>query len=1037
MLRLNQILPPARKISRKHYLGKVLSLYASNRCGIRKLSSVAQCVPADRELQRPGIHKLCEGQELDGFIVQQVADIPELHLRTYRLVHKATGAQYLHVDRDDTNNAFSVGFRTTPSNSTGLPHILEHTTLCGSVGYPCRDPFFKMLNRSMATFMNAMTGPDYTIYPFATQNPKDYCNLMSVYLDAVFRPQLRELDFRQEGWRLEHEDVEDRNSPIIIKGVVFNEMKGVFAENQNIFQQNLLNEILPSHTYKYVSGGDPISIPKLSHKDLTDFQSKYYSPSNARFFSYGNFPITDHVSFINNNYLKDYGALTSITARETLVPPEKRWKSPRQKHVACRLDPMVADKDKQSTVAVGLLCSDITNIQDTFELHVLSELLVKGPNSAFYKTMVEPNIGAGFAPVTGYDAHTKDTIFAVGLQGVSAADFEKVVKIFDNTVDTVVSKGFDENQVEGVLHNIELNMKHQVSDFGLGLLFNLTPLWNHDGDLVKALRIENQVSQLRQNLKHNPHYLQDKVKLFLDDNDHRLVLTMSPDECYEENLKRTEQELLKEKLASLTEEDKNKIYLQGIDLKREQERTVDTSCLPTLRVTDLKQIIDQTPVKSSSFASVPVQICVQPTNGISYFRGILNVSNLNDELKALVPLFCHVVTKMGTRKHDYRELDSLVQLKTGGLNLTPHIAEDMHDLSLYEEGVVLSSHCLDRNAKDLFELWSEIFQEVTLSDVKRFDTLVKVLAANLGNGIVSMGHVYAISAAASLISPSALQKELYSGLSHVSRMRDVAQMMDLAPVLEKIKTISECLLNKRHLRCAVNLSADSESSVMSKIESFINSLPASCEKPFVQTRAKDTNMSVTIPATHHVLPIPVNYVAKCVATVPYSHEHFAPLRVLARLLTSKYLHPLIREKGGAYGSGASLSMTGVFSFFSYRDPGSCSTLNVFDGAHDWVLGNKFMDQDVEEAKLGVFQRLDAPIPPGSRGMIHFLDGIDDESLQLHREALMTVSRDDLHTVCRQYLGWDSGTRSSLALVGPQNKQLVTREGECWNVVVQE
>ncbi|KAJ9584248.1 hypothetical protein L9F63_021410 [Diploptera punctata] len=249
-------------------------------------------VPVLRKFKKPDLK---EGQEVEGFVVQQISEVPEFRLFVYRLFHSDTGAQYIHIHRDDSNNAFSIGFRTTPNDSTGLPHILEHTTLCGSQSYPCRDPFFKMLNRSLATFMNAMTGPDYTMYPFATQNSQDYNNLMSVYLDAVLRPQLRESDFRQEGWRLEHEDLNDPKSPIIIKGVVFNEMKGVFSENQSLFEQQLLNNILPSHTYGFVSGGDPLVIPNLTYQDLKAFHTKYYSPGNSRIYSYGNFPLIEHL----------------------------------------------------------------------------------------------------------------------------------------------------------------------------------------------------------------------------------------------------------------------------------------------------------------------------------------------------------------------------------------------------------------------------------------------------------------------------------------------------------------------------------------------------------------------------------------------------------------------------------------------------------------------------------------------------------------------------------------------------------------------
>nr|CAD7193919.1 unnamed protein product [Timema douglasi] len=849
--------------------------------------------PTPEASKKSSLVDLCEGKELEGFVIQQVSEIPDFHCKAYRLLHTATGAQYLHIYRNDSNNVFSIGLRTTPNDSTGLPHILEHTTLCGSVQYPCRDPFFKMLNRSMATFMNAMTGPDYTMYPFSTQNKQDYHNLMSVYLDAVFRPKLRESDFRQEGWRLEHEQVEDPTSPIIFKGVVFNEMKGVFAENQSLFGQKLLNTILPSNTYGYVSGGDPLVIPKLTYKDLVAFHKKYYSPSNSRIYSYGNLPLEEHLNYINSSYLVKF---EPSPYKDTSVPSEKRWQSGKSQHISCRPDPMAADPEKQSSIAISFLCSNINDIQETFELQVLSELLVKGPNSAFYKTLVEPNIGAGFSPVTGYDAHTKDTIFTVGLQGLNAIDFDKVVNIFDKTVDTVIENGFEERHIEGVLHRIELSLKHQSSDFGLNLLFGLTPLWNHDGDLVKALKIGEQVLHLRQNLKINPQHLQDKVCTYLKANKHRLVLTMSPDESYESKQAQAEQQLLSSKLANLSEKDREVIYQQGIELKREQENTADTS----------------------------------------------------------------------------------------------------------------------------------------------FETLVRVSAADLVNGIIDMGHHYAISSAASLVSLSACRKELLSGLSYVTKMREIAQKTDLTPTLNQVQQISSLVLNKTHLRCATNLSPNEKDFILSKTGSFIESIPGVCDKPFIQTRVLDlAQPSGVSPAIHHVHAIPVNFAAKCVTTVPYTHGHFAPLRILTRLLTSKYLHPLIREKGGAYGSGASLSPSGVLNFFSYRDPNSTSTLDAFDEAHAWVSQNEFTDQDIEEAKLGIFQKIDAPIPPGSKGMNKFLYGIDDEVLQKHRLDLMTVSREDIHEVSSDYLDRNSKSKCARALIGPENKDLKSRSGEEWKIIVQE
>lgn len=979
--------------------------------------------------------EVTEGKELEGFMVQEVGEIPEFRLTAYRLLHQATRAQYLHIQRDDKNNAFSVGFRTTPNNSTGLPHILEHTTLCGSLLYPCRDPFFKMLNRSLATFMNAMTGPDYTIYPFATQNIQDYKNLMSVYLDAVFNPQLRESDFRQEGWRLEHENLNDPTSPIIIKGVVFNEMKGVFSENQSLFEQNLLNNILPGHTYSYVSGGDPLVIPNLTYNDLKAFHAHYYSPTNSRFYSYGNFPLIDHLKYVSDKYLSNFKNILPEDGSNTSVPSEKRWSAERLKHIPCRPDYMAADLKKQSTIAVSVLCSDITDIQETFELQVLSQLLVHGPNSAFYKTLIESNIGAAFAPATGYECQTKDTVFTVGLQGVNPEDFDKVVQLYDETLTNVVNEGFDEKHIEGVLHGTELNIKHQSADFGLRLLFGLTSLWNHDGDLMQALKVEDQVSILRRSLHENPRHLQDKVLKYMKENTHRLILTMSPDEDYEAKQAKAEQEVLHTKLAALSQKDKEVLLQEALKLCDEQEKTEDASCLPTLHMTDLKKEIDLTLITDVDISAIPIQVCVQPTNGMTYFRGIVNTSELSSELKTLVPLFCEIATKMGTNRHSYQDFHQLARLKTGGLSVSNHIADDTMDTFSYEEGILFSSYCLDRNVKDMFALWSELFSEGSYSDMKRFETLVRVTAAELINGIADMGHHYAMSSAASLVNPASYRKELVSGLSYVGRMREIAQMSDLSPVLSQMGQISQAVFNKNHLRCAVNLNPGAEDAVLKEMEMFLGSLSGTAGLPMLKTQDPNYYLKKSaVRSFHHIHPIPLNFAAKSVSTVYYCHSHFPSLQVMARLITSKFLHPHIREKGGAYGSGLSLSPCGVLNFYSYRDPNSTVTFDIFDQASEWILQNSFTDGDIEEAKLGVFQTVDAPIPPGSKGMNRFLYGIDDLILQMHRSALMSVTREDIIEVAEEYLGQKSQSKCGRALLGPKNEMLHLRKKENWQFV---
>ncbi|KAK6617415.1 hypothetical protein RUM43_014424 [Polyplax serrata] len=971
------------------------------------------------------------GDKISGFVVTEVEKIPEFQLTAIKLIHKATGGEYLHIDKDDSNNAFSVIFRTTPTNSTGLPHILEHTTLCGSQRFPCRDPFFKMLNRSLATFMNAMTAPDYTMYPFSTQNLKDYENLMSVYLDAVFHPMLNKSDFNQEGWRLEHVNPEDPTSPIIIKGVVYNEMKGVFADNQNIFEYALLRNILPSNTYGVCSGGDPMEIPSLTHEDLKNFHKNYYSPLNAKYYSYGNFPLESHLKTLSEQYLEKNN-LKATDKVSTVVPSEKRWSKPMRKHITCRVDPLAADQNKQSCVTISVLCCSITDVEECLLLKVLADLLVSGPNSSFYKTLIEPNIGAGFSPVTGYESQTRDTFFTVGLQGVSDKDFDKIIQIYDETVDAVIRDGFDKKNLEAILHSIELNLKHQSSNFGLGLLFSVTPIWNHEGDIINYLKIETHIEKLKKNIDEDPMYLQNTVKKYLKDNKHKLILTMSPDVDYDHKEKEKEQELIDRKVKNLSEADKKQIFEEGLKLLALQKKD-DKSCLPTLRVSDLRKDVEPVQMHEEKVENVSFHVIPQPTNGITYFRGLMTLGDLPEDMKPFLPLFATVSTKMGTKKRNYKEFDQLSTLKTGGLSLGTHFRDDTKNLEHVEESLSISSYCLNRNLNFMFELWQEIFEDMELSDVKRFETLVKAQAASLVNGVTDMGHHYAVLSAASLVSGSSLKKERSSGLTYVNFMKAIAQS-NLSDVLSTMAQIKDKVMTRSRLRCSLNVVEGTQSQVLEQAANFIKNTQGPPAEVFAMENVKLSNPSTN--GIFHVLPIPVSYTGKSVTTVPYEHEDCSAIGVLARLMTMKYLHPEIREKGGAYGGGVNLSASGLLNFFSYRDPNPVNSHAVYDEALAWLKRGDFTQEDVDEAKLGLFQSIDAPTPPGNKGMRWFLHGITDESLQRHRLRIMQVTKDKIIEVGDKYLGSANKNLVGRATIGPENKALTEDTEHKWTVIKQ-
>ncbi|XP_069314747.1 presequence protease, mitochondrial isoform X5 [Eulemur rufifrons] len=941
---------------------------------------------AHHKVQRWNSSPACEralqyrvGEKIHGFTVNQVTSVPELFLTAVKLSHDDTGARYLHLAREDTNNLFSVQFRTTPMDSTGVPHILEHTVLCGSQKYPCRDPFFKMLNRSLSTFMNAFTASDYTLYPFSTQNPRDFQNLLSVYLDAAFFPCLRELDFWQEGWRLEHENPDDPQSPLIFKGVVFNEMKGAFTDNERIFSQHLQNRLLPDHTYSVVSGGDPLCIPELTWEQLRQFHATHYHPSNARFFTYGNFPLEQHLKQIHEEALSRFQKIEPRTE----VPAQKPWDEPREFQITCGPDSFATDPCKQTTVSVSFLLPDITDTFEAFTLSLLSSLLIAGPNSPFYKALIESGLGTDFSPDVGYNGYTREAYFSVGLQGIAEQDIGTVRSLIDSTVDEVVEKGFEDDRIEAVLHKLEIQMKHQSPSFGLALTSYIASCWNHDGDPVELLQLGDLLVKFRQRLKDNPKFLQEKVKQYFKNNQHKLTLSMKPDDKYHEKQAQMEAEKLRQMVGSLSPEDKQLIYKKGLELRAEQSKPQDASCLPALKVSDIEPTTPVTELHVVLAAGdTPVQCCAQPTNGVVYFRAFSSLNSLPEELRPYVPLFCSVLTN-------------------------PRFEEEEH-----------------------------------------FRVLVKMAAQELANGVPDSGHLYASIRAGRTLTPAGDLQETFGGMDQVRLMKGVAEMADVTPVLRKLPRIKEHLLHCDNMRCSVNATPQQMARAQREVENFLRGLgcgqkgreparPHVVEKPahngsdgnahvcgsqIVRKLITDPTFTPCQMKTHFLLPFPVNYVGECIRTVPYTDPDHASLTILSRLMTAKFLHTEIREKGGAYGGGAKLSRSGVFTLYSYRDPNSVETLRAFGKAVDWAQSGKFTQQDIDEAKLSVFASVDAPVAPSDKGLDHFLYGLSDEMKQAHRERLFAVSHDSLVAVSHAHLGSARSTRG-WAILGPENAEI--------------
>jgi hypothetical protein len=958
------------------------------------------------------------GDRRHGFMVTGVSELPELNATLVQLRHARTGARMVHLAREDDNNLFGVGFRTTPRDSTGVAHILEHTVLCGSRRFPVRDPFFSMLKRSLSTFMNALTASDWTFYPFSSQNRSDFYNLMAVYLDAAFFPLLRERDFRQEGHRLECADPADSASPLQYKGVVYNEMKGAMADPSSLLHRRLTKALFPTITYGFNSGGEPEDILDLTHEQLKAFHATYYHPSNAYFFTYGNLPLDEHLRVIEEQALARFDALDVASA----VPDEQRFDRPRRVVETFPADDGEA-LEHRALVQLGWLTCPLADSFDRMAMTLLSELLLGNPAAPLYKALLDSGLGQNLAPGTGYHDDYRETCFAVGLQGTDPEAVEGIEALVLKTLKEVVGHGFSERQVEAAIHQLEFSQREVTGDqypFGLNLLMRLIGSWMHADDPVSPLRMEQDLARLRRERAAGP-FFENLIERWLLNNVHRVTLLLKPDAGQKERDEARLRARLENVAGRLTVAQRDDLARRGRELRQAQEAEEDLACLPTLQLSDIT--VSESPVacRCSREGGVPVYWFDQPTNGIGYFSASLAVDDLPEELLAEAPLFCALLTKIGAAGQGYLEIAERISAATGGIQASAVVMDDPDSLDAFHLTISLRGKALHRNQARMFDILADLCTAPDFADLKRLHTVLQQLKTSLENSVPAAGHSYASRVAAGALTPAGRFRELWSGLHLITTVKRLAacspsQLGDLAGRLQRLAGL---VFERQRLRCSVTAEAAAFDGIGAGLTRLLGRLSAG--DPEEAERVAPGPLDEK--ASGWLASVPVSYVARVFRAVPFSHEHAAGLMVLAKLLRGGYLHREIREKGGAYGGMASYdAQGGLLTMLSYRDPHLLRTLRVYHDAARWAAEGRFAETDILEAVLGVFGQLDRPLSPGGKGHREFhryLRGASAEARQAFRRRILAVDARQLADLARRYLveGWDG---SAVAVVAGED-----------------
>ncbi|KYQ93929.1 peptidase M16 family protein [Tieghemostelium lacteum] len=967
----------------------------------------------DREIK-----KISMGDIIHGFRVTGVKEVPERQFHTYQLEHIQTGAYYFHIDCEDSNNVFSVSFKTVPKDSTGVAHILEHTTLCGSKQYPVRDPFFNMIKRSLNTYMNAWTGPDFTSYPFGTQHAKDYYNLMSVYLDACFFPILSVQDFRQEGHRLEFELPEDTSTPLHRKGIVFNEMKGALSDPSTFFSEQQQQQLYPGTTYSYNSGGDPIDIPSLTHKDLVNFHDKHYHPSNSYFFSYGDLPLYGHLKAINEWVLSHFNK-ESNRRLETMINKVERWNSPKRVSLKCAPTVMDVNPERKFKFSMSILLND-NNIKPSNEdddseiqferlaMNMLSNLLLRGSNTPMYQSLIESGMALDYTPGTGYDDNLRESSFSIGGIGIKKDDLEKFENSIISTLEKAEKEGFKQEQCDSILHQYEFSQKDVSSNLGLKLSGGLLSNWIHGGNPVEPLFLNKNIERLRKEISSGP-FFQKLIRKILD-NPHRLLLTMESDPEYQTKESELERQNLDKIKQALTENQRKDIIDQALELQQRQNLTQNLSCLPKLTVNDIEKKqphVDFHDIATSAWTQSYLRIQDLPTNGITYFRSMIDIQSLPEHLKLYLPLFCSVLDQLGAAEFDHKQLDTQINLYSGRFQATPLIMQDPYNLTITSEKLYLKSACINRNLHYMFELWHKILHQNRWNNHDLLKLLLTQRQSSLIESITSSGLSYAKLYSSSGLSSFGQRMEQWGGLSQVRFTNQLVSNISMDQIIENLIQIKNHLISDRsNWKSLLTAEQSALDKSVEALNQFLQSIPTIVQSNNVINNSSINNNIITddLPShekiSYYSIPSQVNYISKVYPGVPYAHRDSASLSVLSKVL-SEYLHKEIREKGGAYGGGVSYD-SGNLSFYSYRDPNLNKTIEAFKQSIHWSKQNITNDL-IENAQLQLFSDIDSPESPSNKGVGEWMRGITTQMKQERRYNLLNITITDLVELTDKYL----------------------------------
>lgn len=936
-------------------------------------------------------------KDLQAYEVQKEEDLKGIKAKGYLLRHRKSGARVVYIENDDNNKVFSIGFRTPPSDSTGVPHIMEHSVLCGSRNFPAKDPFVELVKGSLNTFLNAMTYPDKTVYPVASCNDQDFQNLMHVYMDAVFYPNIYEHEeiFRQEGWSYQLDSAEDK---LKYNGVVYNEMKGAFSSSEGVLDRVILNTLFPDTSYANESGGDPEVIPELTYEQFLDFHRKYYHPSNSYIYLYGDMDIEEKLHWLDQEYLGKYDR-EPVDSRIRFQEP---FAEMQEKVIPYSIASEESEEDN-TYLSYNKVVGTSLDKELYLAFQILDYALLSAPGAPLKKALTDAGIGKDI--MGSYDNGIYQPIFSVIAKNANEEQKEEFIQVIEDVLRASVKNGIDTKAIEAGINYYEF--RYREADFGnypKGLMYGLQMMdsWLYDEEKpfihIEAL---DTFEFLKKQI--GTGYYEELIQKYLLDNPHGAIVIVTPEKGRTARMEAELEEKLQKYKESLTAEEVEAFVqktqaLEAYQSEPESEENLEK--IPVLKREDISREIEPIINEEMTLAGVPVIFHEIETNGIGYVDVLFDMSLVEEQDLPYVGILQSVLGIIDTKRYDYGTLFNEINVNTGGISTSLELYNDVTNIreKAFKATFEIKGKALYGKLPVAFDMMREILMESKLNDGKRIREILAMLKSRLLMKFQSSGHVTAVLRAQSYASPAAKLKDMTNGIAFYETVSYIEEHFE-----EEKEKLSEKLIDlSKKLFCGDNmmLSYTAAREGLEGLEEMVEKLKNSLH---TRTAEEDKRCVIHCEKKNEGFKTAskVQYVAKAGNFIDLGVAYTGALQILKVIMSYDYLWQNIRVKGGAYGCMSNFNRIGEGYFVSYRDPNLKRTLDVYDGVVDYLKNFTVSERDMTKYIIGTMSGIDQPMTPASKGersMNLYMNKVSAEMIREERNQILDAEQDDIRAL---------------------------------------